>query len=1276
MKNSVCVNIFKRISLVLIFGIAVIVQAAPGDLDTTFGGTGKIRTLVGGGADAGEAVVRQTDGKIIVAGTSENGSEWNNFSLVRYNANGTLDTTFGSGGKVLVSSINGGATAVAVFTENGVTKIVVAGYTVLGTNPSPFPGNPPSVDSAFMVAKFNADGTPDTTFDGNGIVFTDFGASRAYASAVAVQTDGKIIAAGRHASDAALARYNTNGSLDTTFDGDGKLTTGSLTGIYSIGIQSGKIVAAGGTYGVNAALVRFNSNGSLDTSFDGDGVAILDTDNGTTAYSLAFLSTSTEDQRIIVTGTDSNATSLEVMLWSRDAVNGAPDTTIGTNGKLTVNTNVVTGIGKSIKLRTSAGIPDRILIAGDFLDGSSGVVSLFMNGAVDTNFGSGGVARANFGTCEAMLVQPSDNRIVVAGFSPTSSNGDFATVRFNSNGTLDATFSGDGKRAEDLGNKSPFSGASSTLVQTDGKIVVAGDFAVTRFNPDGTFDSTFDNDGKTQISSLNSITGAAIQTDGKIVVSAFVKPNGLNSSNNFLVYRFNPDGSPDATFDGDGAAAIPIGNAPAFTNAVGIQSDGGIIVAGFATAGSGASTNRDFAAARILPTGALDTAFGVSGKTTTPIGAGNDAVNALKIQPDDKIVVAGSSHNGSNDDFAVVRYNPDGSLDNSFSFDGKQTTQIGAGNDVGNAIAIQAGKIVVSGSAVVGGNNDFAVARYNDNGSLDTTFDTDGKATTAVGAGEDVGNALAIQTDGKILVAGSAFNGTNNDFAVVRYNADGSLDNSYGNSGKVLVDVSNGGSDNANGIALDSIGRAVVVGDSAGLFGVARILVDALTAFNIEGLVSYGTTPAGQPTKYVAGVNLNATGASSVLAVTDGTGNYQLSGLINGGNYTVTPSKTGDVNSISSFDASLVARRAANLISLTPNQMIAADASNNGSVSSFDASLIARTAANVANTGIAGQWKFAPASRNYPILTTTQTAQNYEAILMGEVSGNWTPPSAPAGDTLVSETAAQSDKEEERHYQFDIFDSNPLLNQSKSQSKELATNAPQATINVALPTNSTASNGTVVLIPVTVGETTGQDIFSFDLTVSFNQNVLTPANPAFDTATTVSGAAGFTITPNTTNAGQVTISGFGTQPLSGQGTLIFLRFNVVGTAGTASGSTNLTFASFVFNEGEPQAATTNGAFRVTPATAANVSVGGRVTNAQGRGIRNVVITMTDSSGNVRTARTTGFGYYRFTDVAAGETYVFTATGKRFSFGENAQVHSVTEDTDNINFVANEQSLSP
>ncbi|MCA9060270.1 MAG: hypothetical protein KDA85_17295, partial [Planctomycetaceae bacterium] len=162
------------------------------------------------------------------------------------------------------------------------------------------------------------------------------------------------------------------------------------------------------------------------------------------------------------------------------------------------------------------------------------------------------------------------------------------------------------------------------------------------------------------------------------------------------------------------------------------------------------------------------------GIVTTAVGAANDWGYSLAVQADGKFLVAGRSNNGSNDDFALVRYNADGSLDTSFSSDGIVTTAVGSATDWGLSVAVQDdGRILVAGRSNNGSNDDFALVRYNTDGSLDTSFDGDGIVTTAVGAANDWGISVALQGDGKILVAGRSFNGSDNDFALVRYNTDG-----------------------------------------------------------------------------------------------------------------------------------------------------------------------------------------------------------------------------------------------------------------------------------------------------------------------------------------------------------------------------------------------------------------------------------------------------------------------------------------------------------------------
>ena len=163
------------------------------------------------------------------------------------------------------------------------------------------------------------------------------------------------------------------------------------------------------------------------------------------------------------------------------------------------------------------------------------------------------------------------------------------------------------------------------------------------------------------------------------------------------------------------------------------------------------------------------------------VSPSSDFGYAAALQPDGKILVAGASYNGSGYDFSVVRYNTDGSLDTSFDGDGVVTTVVGSNSSFAHGITLQAdGKILVSGYAISGSTNDYAVVRYNADGSLDTSFDGDGIATVAVGTSADYGREVAVQSDGKIIIVGNSNNGSDEDIGVIRLNSDGSLDTSFG----------------------------------------------------------------------------------------------------------------------------------------------------------------------------------------------------------------------------------------------------------------------------------------------------------------------------------------------------------------------------------------------------------------------------------------------------------------------------------------------------------------
>ncbi len=398
------------------------------------------------------------------------------------------------------------------------------------------------------------------------------------------------------------------------------------------------------------------------------------------------------------------------------------------------------------------------------------------DGALDVTFDADGKVTTSIGSGEdegyAIAIQ-SDDKIVVAGYSNNGSDDDFALVRYNANGSLDNTFGSGGKVTTAIGTDDEQ--GYGVAIQTDGKIVVVGysyngsnrDFAVVRYNTNGSLDNTFGSGGKVTTAigtSHDCAESVEIQTDGKIVVAGYSR-NG--SIYNFALVRYNANGSLDNTFGSGGKVTTAIGTDDDYGESVAIQSDGRIVVAGYSYDGS----VYDFALVRYNVNGSLDNTFGSGGIVVEAIGAADDYAKSVAIQADGKIVVAGYSYNGTNDNFVAVRYLSNGILDNSFDSDGVVITGVRTGYDYAYSIAIQAnGKIIVAGSSYESGNFDIGVVRYNDDGSLDENFDLDGKVTTPIGTSHDSVESVAIQSDGKIVVAGYTNNGSNNDFVVVRYN--------------------------------------------------------------------------------------------------------------------------------------------------------------------------------------------------------------------------------------------------------------------------------------------------------------------------------------------------------------------------------------------------------------------------------------------------------------------------------------------------------------------------
>ena len=279
-----------------------------------------------------------------------------------------------------------------------------------------------------------------------------------------------------------------------------------------------------------------------------------------------------------------------------------------------------------------------------------------------------------------------------------------------------------------------FDEATGVAIQSDGKIVASArrrrhDFALARYNPNGTLDTSFSGDGKQTTDFSGSLrTAVALQANGKIVAVGGSESSG-SASDDFALARYNPNGSLDTTFSGDGKQTTDFGGEDE-ANGVAIQEDGKIVVVG-----PQAGTGIDFALARYNPNGTLDTSFSGDGKQTTDFGGVGQVANAVAVQDDGKIVVVGDAGPMFSDDFALARYNPNGSLDTSFSGDGKQTTNFVA-TDEATAWRFRAtarSSSVGTGVDNVNGGSEGALARYNPNGTLDTSFSGDGKQTTDFG---------------------------------------------------------------------------------------------------------------------------------------------------------------------------------------------------------------------------------------------------------------------------------------------------------------------------------------------------------------------------------------------------------------------------------------------------------------------------------------------------------------------------------------------------------------
>ena len=348
----------------------------------------------------------------------------------------------------------------------------------------------------------------------------------------------------------------------------------------------------------------------------------------------------------------------------------------------------------------------------------------------------------------------------------------------------------------------------AAVTADNGKILAvgttgSGQFALVRYldEPnqlgDGDLDSTFGTGGKVTTAFAGSATARAVALDSANagIVVAGVMVDGIGDTEVALARYHDADGSLDTNFGTGGMVTTDLGTGWSGTSTVAVESDGCILVAG--------TYNGQFALLHYNANGTPDTNFGTDGMVLTTFGGSSETPSAMTLDSNGKILLAGTTtQSATGKDFAMARYNANGSLDTSFGTGGLVTTDFSGNNDVASAITVQSdGKIVLAGySEDASGNDSFALVRYNTSGSLDTSFGTGGLVTTGFGDGHDRATGVAIDATGGIIISGTSFlnstgqTSTHAHFALLRMNSNGALDSSFG-SGTVLGGVTTDFSD-------------------------------------------------------------------------------------------------------------------------------------------------------------------------------------------------------------------------------------------------------------------------------------------------------------------------------------------------------------------------------------------------------------------------------------------------------------------------------------------------
>ena len=727
-----------------------------GSLDTTFNSTGWRSIVLGPGDSEGSTVVTQSDGSIFIRALSDwtvVPTPYRDALVIKLTPSGAFDTTYAAlssipGRQYLIfenSEISGGPSTMAF---DSVGRLVVIGTVRDGSDAT-----------SSYVARLLPNGEYDISFSGVG--YQRFlTPTEASFSSVAITTGDKIVVGGSRRigsgseTGAIVAKFKADGTPDLSFDADGWVDVSSAGAISAIAVQAdGKIVVAGitGIGGAQTSFVsRLNSSGSIDTTFGASGSFVYPASDAALFYDLLIEASG----KIVIFGLAGSNFYKFDLLAVRLTGNGTLDSSFGNNG--TSQTPVGFSVLGSAGTVQSDG---RYILVGQTpaaIEAQRAViVRLDSLGKPDATFLSGGFTQQNgylndvYGS---RILELADGSFITLGVSLVAAPYMYL-VKYRSDGTIDRSFGSDfGVGIGTIGLAAGPTGATSDILnldsQSNGRILVLaqqpigpGNPVVFGFTNAGILDPTFGVSGVATIPESSLIpTRMVVLPDNKILVTAFTTATFASS-----IYRLNANGTIDTSFGTGGSTLIASPDtSPAQVNGMNVSTDGKIIVVG----AYAAIANPRTLISRYSANGTLDTTFGTNGFAFAGTGTSGSYAVTVNVLPDSRLLISGTSDFGTSHEIFLTRLSSSGATDTTFGTNG-YIRYAGVGSSVYAVVAVQPDQRILIGYAT----DRVIINRLNENGSIDSTFGTNGSITRTAASGERNIIDLVRLRNGKIMAS-------------------------------------------------------------------------------------------------------------------------------------------------------------------------------------------------------------------------------------------------------------------------------------------------------------------------------------------------------------------------------------------------------------------------------------------------------------------------------------------------------------------------------------------